>query len=566
MAGDQKIGGYWSSLKLISDKESFNKGKKALKELGNDVKGFAKTVAKLGSLGAGGLLGFVATMSSLERRSGLLAKSLNVSGMELTSWRNTANVAGISADSLTSSMLDLEKKVNRMKLGEVDINLAKSLGMMGVDFGKFNNASSTDRMSLVMEKAMGMKNKKTAGELVRNVLGDAGKDMFTYLQMSDKKLSDILAESRALTFTTDSSKKKAMEFDVEMKAVMNSGKEILALFGSELAGELTPLVRAIKQWTIGNRELIKTNIKNFAKDLGRLIRDIYTTIKKTAPIIQGFIEKMGGLSGIAKKVAIGFAIFTTGKLVFGIINIVKGLGGVAAALKGVGLVATVGAPQLLAIAAAIGAIWLIADDVMGYFQGKDSVMGLVVKYFSKLGESMLKGLSPEARKALKDFLELMQKLVPIIGEFGLDMIKNVFMSIDEIIRGIANTITWIFNVIGAFRSGKGFEYIIDSVMEEKDKLFNSFKEGYKDGGIPEALSRMQKDNPEMALNPFNQLITTSARSMQSGAEFVNKVRIEIAGDKDKVKSVSVNNQKLNQLKSPTLQDNMRLQQMGMVGR
>jgi hypothetical protein len=566
MAEGKKIGGYWTSLKLISDKNSFDKGKKALKEIGNDVKGFAKTIAKLGSLGAGGLVGFVATMSSLERRSGLLAKSLSVSGMELTSWRNTANVAGISADNLTSSMLDLEKKVNRMQLGEVDVNLAKSLGMMGVDFGKFNNASSTDRMSLVMEKAMSMKNKKTAGELVRNVLGDAGKDMFTYLQMSDRKLSDILAESRALTFTTDASKKKAMEFDVEMKAVMNSGKEVLALFGSELAGELTPLVRGIKQWTISNRELIKTNIKGFAKDLGRLIRDIYNTVKKTVPIIQAFVSKMGGLSGIAKKVAMGFAIFTTGKLVFGIINVVKGLGGVAAALRGLGLVATVGAPQLLAIAAAIGAIWLIADDIIGYFQGKDSVMGMVVEYFSKLGDSMLKGMSPEARKALKDFLELMQKLAPIMGDLGLDMIKNTFMSIDEITRGIANTITWIFNVIGAFRSGKGFEYIIDSVKEEKDKLFNSFKEGYKAGGIPEALSRIQKDNPEWSLNPFNQLTTLGARSVQSGAEFLNKVRIEIIGDKEHVKSVSVNNQKLSQLKSPTLEYNMRMQQMGMVGR
>jgi hypothetical protein len=321
---------------------------------------------------------------------------------------------------------------------------------------------------------------------------------------------------------------------------------------------------------IANKELIKLNIKAFARDVGRLIKDLFNFIRSGIPILLNMIQKLGGLSGILKKVAIGFMIFTGSKLLFGVINIVRGLGGMAKGLQALGLVAGAGAPEILAIVAAMTAMFLIFEDIFTYMKGGDSVTGMVVEYFKKLGNAMLSSFSPKTLEALQTFAALITKLIPAFKDLGLDILKNFFESIDETIRGIANTITWVINMIAAIREGKGLDFLYESMTKEGGKIADAFKEGYEKGGkgwggFLEGISNVRKKAPETAALDPMQMITMGARSLQTAGNMVHNIEISVKDKGKNIESVKYNNQNINK-NNPTNYDvSKRIQQMSTVG-
>jgi hypothetical protein len=370
------LGGFWAPLTLKTNSESFNKGKHALEEVKGKIKGFSTFALKTFALGGGGLFGFTTALAFLDQKTMILSASLRISSTELIHWKAMANMCGVSADGLVNSLVDLEKKSNRIKMGEVDMGLAKSLGMLGLGYQSFLGKSSGEKMKSALSSAMKMSDKGLAGELLRDVLGESGKELFEYLELSGQSIQSILDKAKALTFTTDQTRKGSMIFAQELKSTMGGLSEIGSLFGQTFATEFTPVLKNLQNLIIKNKQLIATNIIKFAKDVAKFGKEVFNVLQKGIPIVAGLISKFGGIENILKKVALGFGIFYGAKAIFGIMEIVKGIG----------LLNTL---RLGGVLLGFTAFYLVLNDIATYMshKGGRSMTGAFLNWINEMSKS-----------------------------------------------------------------------------------------------------------------------------------------------------------------------------------
>ena len=243
---NNSIGGFFFNLGIKQD-ASFKAGEDALKKF----IGTATKVAALSSIKIAG---------AVENANLKLAKSIGLSGEDLKTWQIAANKAGVSASALTGSMANLENKMQRLKFGEIDEGLAKSLGMLGIGYDQFAGMNANERMSAVYKAAGAMKDQAMAAALVGDILGSAGREYYDWLAMSGRTLSQELAESKALNFTTQKTMEGAAAFNAEFNGLVETTKSLGLLISSKIGDKLTPVVKGTKEWVKNNRELINGGI------------------------------------------------------------------------------------------------------------------------------------------------------------------------------------------------------------------------------------------------------------------------------------------------------------------
>ncbi len=394
------IGGYFASLKLLTDETSFKKGIGSLKQVVSGVGGLVKMVAGLSVVRSV----FGGAMALMQRDELILAQRTNLATGELSAWSMAVGAAGVSAGQFTGALASLDSRLQRMKLGEVDVGLAKSLGMLGIGFGGFAQADAGKRTEQVLRQAMAMRDQRKAAQLVADVLGSAGQEYFWYLTASGASLDKQLAEGRALTFTNERTKMDALVFSAELRKTGGAMKEIGALWGSAFARQLTPMIQGINRLIASNRGLIRSEVIAFAKDAGRVIVEITGHIVKLIPQAIDLINRLGGLEAIVKRVAIGFAAWKVMQLVGGIANIVKGVGGLTGALKAMGLST---GPVLLAFAG----IYLIIQDLLS----KDSVLK---ELFGQIVDMLPTETLDQFNAIWRNLKEIWGELGPIVVELA----------------------------------------------------------------------------------------------------------------------------------------------------
>lgn len=326
--------GFLYSVKAVVDKASFSEGLNEIQKLGATSK---KLIAGITGLAAGAvtsasIAGEVATQELK------VAKAVGVSSSALSSWKIAANIAGASASGLIGQLVSLESKMQHLKTGTVDSNLAKNLGLMGIGYGDFAGMDSETRMRTVFNQASQMEDQELAATLIGDILGQAGQDYYQSLKMSGKSIDQQLAEAKKLNFVSNQNRKEAALFASEVKSIKEAGKSITMLFGSEMARALTPTVRQIKSYILNNRDQIRKGVQGIAQNIGAVVNLIGGAINKVLPVVTGLIDKFGGLDNIIIKVGVGFASMKLVSVAGGIMSIVKsvnllkaGLGGIATA-------------------------------------------------------------------------------------------------------------------------------------------------------------------------------------------------------------------------------------------
>ena len=255
---NNSIGGFFVSLGIKQD-ASFKAGEDALKK-------FIGTATKVAALASVKLAG------SLENTNLKLAKSIGISVQDLKAWQDAASKAGISGSALTSSMANLETKMQKLKLGEIDQGLAKNLGMLGIGYDQFAGMNANERINSVFKAAGAMQDQAKAAVLVGDILGSAGREYYDWLALSGSTLSKELSEAKALNFTTEESAKGAAAFNAEFNAIVSSTKSIGLLISSKIGEALTPVAKKVKEILAANKEFIASGIIGVVDVLGKIGR------------------------------------------------------------------------------------------------------------------------------------------------------------------------------------------------------------------------------------------------------------------------------------------------------
>lgn len=321
--------GFLLHLGLKTDKDSFDKGFKSIDNITNSIQrmvtGLKTAAPVMTAVMAGGF-------ESQELKT---AKLIGISTEALDSWKVAASMAGVNAGALTSSMAQLEKKMQGLKTGQFDMSLAKNLAMLNISYSQFADMDSNQRMKAIISSAQAMEDQGKAALLVGNILGSAGQDYYNYLQLSGKSLESELAIGRSLTFTSEDSKRKAMEFNHEFQGLKEAGTSIVNLFGSQLGTALTPTIRQLREWLGDNSQLISSGITGFVGTLGDMFNKLVGVVEKGAPIFKNVIENFGGLDQVLVKVGLGFAGLKITEFVAGLAGSFSGLNLLKTGLVGI---------------------------------------------------------------------------------------------------------------------------------------------------------------------------------------------------------------------------------------
>lgn len=287
---NNSIGGFFVSLGMKVD-NSFKAGEEAVSK-------FIGTAGKLGIA----LTTAAKVAGAVENSNLKMAKAIGISGSELNTWQNAVSKAGVSASAFTGSMAQLENKMQKLKLGEIDQGLAKSLGMLGIGYDQFANMDAGSRVSAIYDAARAMEDQGKAAALVGDVLGSSGREYYDWLALSGRSLKEELNLQRQLSYTTDETMHKAAAFNAEFNDVMNTTKSLGMLISSKIGEKLTPVAKTVKELLRDNKEFIASGVLGFFDVIGKIgkgIGEVAMTLTGADSIGEAFKKIADGVKQIA---------------------------------------------------------------------------------------------------------------------------------------------------------------------------------------------------------------------------------------------------------------------------
>jgi tape measure domain-containing protein len=259
------------------------------------------------------------------------------------------------------------------------------------------------------------------------------------------------------------------------KGLVSNAGDFLIMFSRELGKEVLPaakeLVSEVIAWAQANRKLIMGNMKKFLKNLVSFLKGIVNLIKVFAKALNGVVQVFGGWN---KVLGATFKIFTAIMglgILTGIGLITKALWGMVVAWKAMGAAALFANIKMMLIPLAIGAIVtaiaLIAEDIVAFTQGRDSVFGRmldgITMIFGKIAEKFA-GLGGVFRGMITFFLTPIR--IIINGFKSLLTIIDVIrgkMSFMKGLKTLGSNILSNFGLGGASDSLQGALGFADSV-------------------------------------------------------------------------------------------------------
>lgn len=283
------IGGFFATLGIRTDTNSFDKSKQSLDSVTNAVSRMMGTVRN-----ASAVLGVLAITTGKTATAEInLSKTIGLSTEALDKWRIAARIAGADANGLVSEMNTLEQKMLNLKQGNVDQGLATSLGFLGFDqdYGSFAEMDAEQRVKAIFDAAKKLDDQDFAGKLVGDILGQNARTLYLSEAVKTNGLDALLNKAQNINFVDSNQTQNAAEFFSEFQETTEAIKSLSNSFSSDVAKELTPIFSNINNWISENGDNIKESLTTIAEKIG-IITDKIILIADTVikPIADEVIE------------------------------------------------------------------------------------------------------------------------------------------------------------------------------------------------------------------------------------------------------------------------------------
>ena len=338
-------------------------------------------IAAIGTAAAGIVTGVVAMVSTTARAGEEAVKTAQKVGIHIERLQEleyAAKMADIGQQDLTIGLKFLSSKLYDASNGSAEAQRGlRAVGITAKDStGKLKTADVALADIADQFRSMPDGAKKTA--LAVDLFGRQGINMIPMLNKGSAELRAMAAEARRLGLVMDEqTARRGEEFMDTLKRLQSALVGIKREIGAAFLPVLAKLAKGFLEWVIANRELISQRVTVFITALGQALAML-------GPVLGRAIE--------------------LGSLLFGLLErLTKGAGGLAGVFK--------------IMAGAMLAPFLIIDDIVSYFQGKDSLIGR--------------------------FVVLLQKELPVLG----GKIMQFFLPVEGIIRSIAEQLSFIWRSI-----------------------------------------------------------------------------------------------------------------------
>lgn len=325
----------------------------------------------------------LAVVNSTARAGEQALKTSQMVGINIERYQEleyAAKMADVGQQDLTVGLKFLSSKLYDAANGSAEAK--RGLNTIGINAkdsaGKLKTADVA--LAEIADKFQAMPNgaKKTA--LAVDLFGRQGINMIPMLNKGSSGLREMAAEARKLGLVMDEqTARKSAEYMDTLKRLQSVMTGIKREIGVAFLPALLKLSKAFLQWVMANRELISQRLIVFFKAFG-------SAMVMLAPVLGRVVELSSLLFDLLGRLT-------------------QSAGGLTTVFK--------------ILAAAMVSPFLILDDIVAYFQGKDSLLGR--------------------------FITMAQKELPILaGKF-----VQFFFPVEGIIRSIAEQINYIYRSIKA---------------------------------------------------------------------------------------------------------------------
>lgn len=293
------IGGFFVSLGLNIDKNSFETGNRLIDNVGNSFNkliGSARNAAVV-------LAGTAIATGSVESASYKTATALGVTTEALEVWRASAKIAGVSADSLVASIGKIAGVQNRLKYDNSGLpQLQSQLDKLKMSYSEIQNLSADKATQKILEKAKSMLSGNNTAEIaayVEDILGAGARDFLIETNRRGMSISAALAEAGDRVYTNRETNENAQNFITEVRLLKQASESMSKLLGSEVADQLTGYVQNINKWIDDHGTDIANGISTVAEGVGKFVgklvdfvtdEDVQEKVKKGAEVLKESIE------------------------------------------------------------------------------------------------------------------------------------------------------------------------------------------------------------------------------------------------------------------------------------
>ena len=270
------IGGFFVSLGMNIDKNSFETGNRLIDGVGNSFNkliGSARNAAVV-------LAGTALATGAVESQTGKLAEEIGISTEALELWKATAKIAGVDANGLVNSMNKVANVLQRMQIDGSGLeDFAKKLGELGIvtadiDIEKLLNLSPDELMKEVYQYAhealAGGADKTQVQQILKDILGTEGMQLFIDIERRGMTIDQALGEAGNRVYTNSETNANAQDFMTEVRLLKQASESMSKLLGSEVADQLTGYVKSINDWIDEHGDEIAQGIKTVSEGVGKL--------------------------------------------------------------------------------------------------------------------------------------------------------------------------------------------------------------------------------------------------------------------------------------------------------
>ncbi len=222
-------------------------------------------------------------------------------------------------------------------------------------------------------------------------LGVAEKDIQKLVSAGKVSFDDVLAAMTAMTEGTGRFTNLMAKQAKTFLGIISNAKDFITLLSKDIGKQLLPQAKALLNEFLGfieaNRELILLKSQKFFLRLAKFIGEVVDILKAMFTILKSIARLVGGLENLFEIILKLFLFLTSVKILSGIGLLAMGIGNLAVGLRAMGTAALFAQLKLFLIPIAIGAIIaliaLIAEDIIAFSQGRDSVLGRFIASFSE---------------------------------------------------------------------------------------------------------------------------------------------------------------------------------------
>ncbi len=309
------IGGFFVSLGLNLDKNSFETGNRLIDGVANS---FNKLIGS--ARNAAVALGTTAVATgAIESSAYKNATALGITTEALDLWKASAKIAGVEANALISSISRISNVQNRIKFDGSGLSqLQSQLNKIQMSYAEIMDLSADEATAKILEKAQSMLDGTNTAEIaayVEDILGAGARDLLIELDRRNIKLPQLQAEAKKTIFTTSADNEKGSNFIKEGNTLKTELESIGKLVGDSVGGKLTPYLKGVNDWIQDNADDIKTAINNISELVGRIANKVAPYTKDIADIALGAATgNMEKVSEASEDLGYQLVADTAGKL------------------------------------------------------------------------------------------------------------------------------------------------------------------------------------------------------------------------------------------------------------